>query len=142
MAQSNAPKTISVKEFKMWLQGVEEMQASDWTPDANQWARIRAKLDLIEETASASQQYFAPRGDPNFQAVFPPMNPNPPSPSGTGVVAAPSSLNVPQTPARPARSVVTPGGLPVALSTGGTPTPAKTPDIDTSRGKPYNSNFA
>lgn len=40
--------TITIKEFKMWLMGVEEMQSPDWTPDHNQWKVIRAKINLID----------------------------------------------------------------------------------------------
>lgn len=142
MAQEKA-KLISIKEFKMWLQGVEEMQASGWTPDARQWERIRAKLDLIDDTTFVQPVY---RGERNptglpLEAVFPPLNPNPPGSGGEGFpTPAPSSLNVPTAP-RPTRTVATPTGLPVTM-TGGAPVPGKTPNIDTSHGKPYTSNFS
>lgn len=47
-------KQITIKEFKMWLQGVEEMQEDGWTPDAKQWARIRSKIQAIDETEHTS----------------------------------------------------------------------------------------
>ena len=46
MAEEKDPSLITVKEFKMWLQGVEEMQPDGWSPDQRQWAKIRAKIDI------------------------------------------------------------------------------------------------
>lgn len=48
-------KGITIKEFKMWLEGVEEMQPEGWTPDARQWKRIREKLETIEEAVPVAQ---------------------------------------------------------------------------------------
>lgn len=131
-------KPISIKEFLYWLQGVEEMQTDGWTPDARQWERIRAKINLID-TASVPQLLRDTRGfPPDMEAVFPPLNGNPPASA-----PIPSSLNMPVVPPQSrVRSTTTPGGLPVSM--GGVPVavPVKTPDIDTSHGKPYNSNFA
>lgn len=161
-------KTISLKEFKMWLEGVEEMQADGWVPDARQWQRIRDKIDSIkEEQVSSPAFHYAPgvRGGPatgtapfagagasnvelppGSELVFQPMNPNPPSASGTDV-PVPSSLNAAHpaaNPARPPRQATTASGMPVTLAGGrGTnpQVPVKTPDIDTSHGKDYNSQF-
>jgi len=47
-------KKISVKEFRHWLEGVEEMQPEDWIPDARQWKRIREKFNEIDDTPSAA----------------------------------------------------------------------------------------
>lgn len=47
---------ITIKEFKMWLEGVEEMQPEGWTPDERQWKRIREKLETIIESVTAPQQ--------------------------------------------------------------------------------------
>lgn len=40
---------ITIREFKMWLAGVEEMQPANWVPDDRQWAIIRNKLDTIQD---------------------------------------------------------------------------------------------
>jgi hypothetical protein len=40
-------KTITLAEFTAWLEGVEEMQPTDWTPDAPQWKLIKTKLKAI-----------------------------------------------------------------------------------------------
>jgi len=118
-------KKITVKEFKMWLQGVEEMQPEDWTPDARQWARIREKINSIEE--SVGQQPVA------TQPLQPmPTNPVPrPLPA---VPAGPSMMPPPQA-ARPAQ-------LSGPFANPESPTmPVRTPNIDT-QGKPYESSFA
>lgn len=40
---------ITLRDFKSWLSGVEEMQEDDWSPSTEQWRRIRQKIDLISE---------------------------------------------------------------------------------------------
>ena len=147
-----APKQISITEFQMWLEGVEEMQDDDWTPDARQWKRIRAKIDAID-TASPKPTTNAPvyrggssGGDfpPGMEHVFPPMNTAPPSAAqSTGVMPAPSSLPpAPTIPQPMNRPVTTSSGLPVTLASGQPNIPVKTPDIDTSSGSGYASQFA
>ncbi len=145
-------KTISVKEFRMWIQGVEEMQAEEWVPDARQWKLIRAKIDLIDDTPPAQRAgppMYGPRGNnmpdelaniPGANLVFQPMNTAPPSAPGMGAaIPQPSSLNAPPAPPQAPRMAHTPNGLPVSMASGNPTVPVKTPD-DTS-GKPYNSQF-
>jgi len=47
MAKRKQKQTL--KEFQAWLQGVEELQPEGWSPDADQWKLIRAKIDGIKE---------------------------------------------------------------------------------------------
>ena len=42
-------KRITLSEFRAWLQGVEELQAKGWSPNAEQWKLIRDKIDAIVE---------------------------------------------------------------------------------------------
>lgn len=42
-----ADETIDIDTFKAWLSGVEDMQGDDWTPSAEQWKKIRAKINLL-----------------------------------------------------------------------------------------------
>lgn len=42
-------ETITVEMFKMWIEGIEEMQEDDWTPSPTQWKRIRQKIDMLED---------------------------------------------------------------------------------------------
>ncbi len=123
-------KNISVKEFKMWLEGVEEMQEEGWTPNPTQWARIREKIRSIEETAGGfTAPQFGPRqtapvGQPPAPVPMPTMQaPQQFAPAGMTGLAPPEAS----------------GRAPLA---GGPGTiPVKTPDIDTSNGG-YRSNFA
>lgn len=39
--------TIDIDTFKAWLSGVEDMQGDDWTPSAEQWKKIRSKINLL-----------------------------------------------------------------------------------------------
>lgn len=43
---------ITIQEFRAWLSGVEDMQGDNWHPTAEQWAKIRNKIDLLMETSS------------------------------------------------------------------------------------------
>lgn len=47
-------KKISMLEFRAWLQGVEELQPQDWTPNSDQWKLIRKKIDTIDVSVSIS----------------------------------------------------------------------------------------
>ena len=121
-------KKITVKEFRMWLEGVEEMQEADWTPTPSQWSRIREKINTITDEAP-QQTYTQPtfRAGPSMAA--PTMNPNMPA-----VPAGPSMLGgvapaMPVAPQAPQHGLFGAGGK------------VKTPDIDT-QGKPYESSFA
>lgn len=139
MAVEKKDKSISVKEFQMWLQGVEEMQPDDWTPDARQWAKIREKISCItaERPPSPAPEFLY--RDPRFGA------PPPPPPAGEeerppAFPAGPSSLNTTPPPAAPPLARTTAAGLPVTVTKDGVPG-TKTPDIDTSNGKQYRPPF-
>ena len=91
---------ITVKEFKMWLQGVEEMQDEDWSPTYTQWVKIREKIDILSEDV-VSHAPVAPVS----------VNQAPPKPviradgtvvaTGPVVAAAPSIMASTPTVARP-----------------------------------------
>lgn len=116
-------KSITIKEFKMWLQGVEEMQDTGWTPNATQWQRIRDKISQIAE-----EQVVVGSTGPVLYRGADSMIPRP----GPSVQPAhPSALEMPEQP----RSAA---GVPVATGSG---TAVKTPDIDTSRAG-YKTPFA
>ncbi len=82
--------TITIKEFKMWLMGVEEMQSPDWTPDHNQWKVIRAKINLIDVAEAPVPSH-------------PVMQPYVPSPNDVGPVTwgSPSTSPAPFNPPAP-----------------------------------------
>ena len=47
---------VSVREFKNWLSGVLDFQPDDWVPNAEQWGKIRNKIDQLDETVDINQQ--------------------------------------------------------------------------------------
>ena len=121
MADDN--KKLTVKEFTMWLQGVEEMQEEGWTPTGTQWKRIRDKINLIDDKPAPVSRIVAPSApDDGRPAVFGPT---------AAPVYAPSGLD-----ADPARDLA---GKPFLPEQPGMP--ARTPSIDTSNGT-YGSPFA
>lgn len=114
---------LTIKEFKMWLSGVEEMQEDGWVPTAAQWAKIREKIDNIAEGAPAPQI-----NQSSFEYPTPSAGVAPAVPSG------PSSMPagpIPRAPAPP------PSGP--LFGTGGN-SAVKTPNIDTSQNG-YESSF-
>ena len=120
---------ITIKEFRMWLQGVEEMQDAAWVPNPTQWARIREKINSIgEETHQLVQQ--------PLQQVAPPVSP--PGNDYPVRMATPGLLSV--VPSSPSMPVSGPShGL---FATPETPQmPIRTPNIDTTNGT-YQSTFA
>lgn len=124
-------KRISLNEFRAWLEGVEELQANDWTPSADQWKLIRAKMNNIvaqkqQSTPAPTPQGFHTPGRVSpvqeLQASLPPLPPlSPPVggiPPGVGGMSPEAKAMMP----------TQPGGKSV------------TPNIDTTDGK-YQSNF-
>lgn len=41
---------LSLAEFKAWLAGVSDMQPATWSPDKQQWEKIKSQIDRIQET--------------------------------------------------------------------------------------------
>lgn len=124
MAKKKASNSegITLSEFRAWLEGVEDMQGPEWTPNLEQWRRIRAKIDSIEETevvASPALQYppgvRTPAPRPQVQGT---MN---------GELAAPQRMPAPPMPQAPIGLPTGPNGQ------------IKTPDIDSSAG--YSSSL-
>lgn len=158
-ASKRSNKKMSLKEFRAWLQGVEELQPDDWCPDKEQWKKIRQKIDnIVEEEpqqvvtqAPAPQpQPMQPNGQPGGE--MPPMPPpaesapvaatGPPLPAGSGLEEAAAfapnkqpgpSMDLPSGPG---------GGMPGAGAPGTSEQGPRirTPDIDTSDGS-YGSSF-
>lgn len=125
--------TITIKEFRMWLQGVEEMQDAAWVPNPTQWRRIREKIDTIVDDEPVQQP--APQ-QVNYGYPVPPTgislgNDIPVQAGPSGLAATPRLPPMPTSPP--------PGGL---FATPETPTiPVRTPNIDTTNGN-YQSSFA
>lgn len=136
-------KKVTVRDLQTFIDAVEfASDQEEWTPSPKQWKRIRDMINNLESASVAQPQpqvQYAQPVQPHYQ---PPLQLAQPAPTFSG----PSTL-----------SGVTPsgapfgGGMPTAAPFGGTPAgaafgggaaPVRTPDIDTSNGKPYQSSFA
>jgi len=117
----------SLKEFRAWLQGVEELQSDEWCPNFDQWKLIRDKIDgiieekvVVEKTAVPAPAPAYNNAPPVYNVPAPALPPGfqPPPPVGGFV-----PTDVEMTPA--ARQLLDPA------ANGGK---AVTPNIDTSDG--------
>jgi len=136
MAYKAKNKDITLDQFQAWLEGVEELQAKDWSPDATQWKLIRNKIKniVIPEPVVAE---------------VPLTFPGQPAPAARPA-AAPAPSNIPGLP--PAPEV--PGSIPdfqvtepteaaAKMLAPSTPAaPAKTPNIESDADGKVESSFA
>ncbi len=83
MAAKKKLVKISLREFKAWMDGVEDVQEDDWVPSKAQWDKIREKISLIEDNSESfsppvanNQQY--PVQLPYNHNQQPPRDPNDP----------------------------------------------------------------
>jgi hypothetical protein len=102
--------TISLKDFKSWLQGVEDMQEDDWIPNAVQWKKIRSKINLLDDAQQApyrqnnspvvnTPQYMSPMPMPipmpspsqGFSSAFDTYIP---PPAGPSILASPKTPDI------------------------------------------------
>ncbi len=120
-------KTRTLSEFKSWLDGIEEMQGDDWSPNAEQWAVIREALYLI-----TSEDRTMPSSVNGLPVAYQ---------AGNGAVNAPQIVRQVPVPTSSLLETVPPprrGAASVApVAQDGK---VKTPDIDTSGGR-YESGF-
>ncbi len=115
----------SLKEFRAWLQGVEELQEENWSPSRDQWVLIRDKIDgIAEEKPAVVNQVVAPNNMQPQPARLP-ASITPPPPVG----GLPNGQITPMS--TEAQKMLNPGAG----------VKAKTPDIDTADGN-VNSAFA
>lgn len=124
-------KKITLNEFKAWLEGVEELQPEDWSPNAEQWKLIRDKINSIKEEVvkqqpkQVDQQNITPQPQPQPQpaqrsAQAPSSMPLPPPPPTSGGV--PSDAQIDMSPE--ASKMFKPGGAGEGTAR------TKTPDIN------------
>lgn len=92
--------TIDIDTFKAWLSGVEDMQGDDWTPSAEQWKKIRSKINLLtapeyEDPKFIPQQPMY-RGPGQIGVMQPPMYQNPAPVQGPIAYPQGSALDAPR----------------------------------------------
>jgi len=167
---TNNQKKITIPEFKAWLDGLSEIQPDDWAPDLNQWKKIRAKIQSLEDFDTPLERQIIltiERAVHKVRMPAPPQAWYPPNP-GTQVVMNPDgsvfqpqpTVAIPATVPQPL--IVPDGSSSLAGASAATPAlipnipgvsrgnldprnaikieSAKTADIDTSSGS-YKSNF-
>jgi len=136
MARKKATKKYTLNEFKAWLEGIEEIQPNDWSPDASQWEMIRSKIIAIVPEVIEKKVSVAPKETVRPMPQFPPQGMG--LPDAQMGMAAGSSLPAPEM--TPAAKAALSGNLPKEMVT--TPDGGKgsTPNIDTSDGN-YDSSF-
>jgi len=120
MVAKKRVKKQTMREFRAWLEGVEELQPADWSPNKDQWLLIRAKIDGIKEevvekptinnNSSPAYASYAGNQTQHIPGIQPP-------PVAQGVPAG--------------KVTVTPTANPLFSPSAGQ---TKTPDIDTSDG--------
>ncbi len=119
MARKTTKTVLSVSEFRSWLEGVEDMQGDDWSPDLSQWKKIRGKIELLEEVDYSEVLAEMSKKQPTVVNNTQMASPRPPA-----FPAGPSFLDD----GGPKLTTVMPS--PPSSIIGST----KTPDIDTSGG--------
>lgn len=123
-------EVITVRDFKSMIEGMDMIMGDDWTPNEDQWRRIRKKIDALIETETQPKP-LAAGGQPvvggSVLSKFPTSVPAS-IPSNAELATPPSSLTPPV--AQPV--------IPKSVASGpvadGTVARVKTPDIDTSSG--------
>ena len=131
-SKKDTSNMISLRDFRQWLTGVEDMSGDDWVPDQKQWAIIRAKINDITESAIVEKQ----------PAPVASQTPSIPVPLVIGEQQPStdfSAMTIPVPSGRSAPISAKPNSMMASLDESGMPT--VTPDIDTSSGG-YNSGFA
>lgn len=120
-------KITTIRDLQTFIDAVEfASDQEEWVPSAKQWRRIREMIDQLEEPPTQTAQPPAPV---YVQQAHPPMPPSFAAPSAFG--GMPANM---------------PSGYPTGVPNTGLfaqgPVPVRTPDVDTSGGKSYQSSFA
>ena len=120
MPTENETKIMTIAEFRYWLEGVEEMQSDEWSPDKRQWDRIREKLNSIANTVATPAPTSIQNNNPNV-----PMHREPDRLIDRPVQHAPSGMG----------RVTAPPPSGVLFGNSDNPAfPVKTPNVDSSNG--------
>jgi len=65
-------KLVTIRDFKVMMEGMDMVLGDDWTPTDAQWKRIRGKIDAMIETSerpTVNARYFAPPVDPSLSTT-------------------------------------------------------------------------
>ncbi len=128
MATKKRKQKQTLKEFKAWLEGVEELQPDNWSPNYEQWLLIRSRIDGIKEAVTPAIETSHSTKPLNVPIQNPVIYQQP------SAFTAPLAGGIPQGEVEmtvAAKRMLTPGAG----------HKAKTPDVDTSDGN-IESTFA
>lgn len=133
---------ISVREFRAWLSGVEEMQPDGWSPDAGQWKKIREKINTLADSVvhETTVQNITNNTASKHTNSVPQQQTaqNSPPPSGPVVRRVPALSEL--DPQIPTQISSLPVSAPTRAPVPGAQPAVKTPDIDTQK-EPYKTPF-
>jgi len=138
-------KKYTLAEFKAWLEGIEEIQPDDWSPDVNQWKMIREKIRAIVEPKVTEPKDKQPEPTLTPPPWQPPPRPPQQAIPRSGQIPDPafggqqSALDLGDPEMTPAAKAALEGKLPSEFASPVT-NQSTTSIIDTSK-KPYDSNF-
>lgn len=137
-SKTKSKKQYTLSEFKAWLEGIEELQPDDWSPDASQWKTIREKLlNITEEVVEVQAPVQAPvqQTIPSGPVYREPTQYNQAPPQ----FVQPSQTSLPVHEMTEAARMVLNGKLPSTMVPDASGK-LKTPNIDTMDGN-YGSSF-
>ena len=115
-------KTITVRELKALLEGMDMLQGKTWVPNAQQWRKIRQKISQLEDEELVYVKELEEEEEYNA-----PQAPRPRAPMPT---SAPPTSALDEAASTPAPTPLPNAARPHQTADGKT----KTPDIDTSNG--------
>lgn len=121
MAVAKNRKTkISLKEFRAWLDGVEDLQPDDWAPTKDQWAKIRQQIDRVDDKMDIENPEAVPNRNVPVPSIVPPHQQFPsaftiPHPMDNAVIIDNPNLRIPGTSGYQGAGVAT-AGIPVDLN--------------------------
>ncbi len=123
-------KTLTIRDFKVMIEGMDMVLGEDWYPTEAQWKRIRDKINLLIETAD----YQVMNTNMNTRPIAPTSNVALPQVPVDNLMAGFPQVPVPNVLVDPTIPLVSSLTQLADGSKG-----VKTPDIDTTGG--YDSKF-
>jgi hypothetical protein len=144
MATKKKPTTkkyYTLSEFKAWLEGVEELQPANWSPDTTQWKLIRDRLfSIVEEPPQQHVVEHQNHAQYYPEAPVPTRMPQPEYVPPANAWVPPPSAVAPMVEATPAAQALLSGKKLPSSMVPDASGKLKTPDVDTSDGN-YGSSF-
>lgn len=68
--QTTDTTPLTLAEFKAWLNGVSDMQETSWSPNREQWEKIKSQIERIEDYDTKVYR-SSPNLNDNIPSVLP-----------------------------------------------------------------------